>query len=868
MRLTSSLFLSLAVALGGAETEDPYAEDPYWYQPGHPVEPAEASQIRTRPGFVAERILTVPREWGSWTALDVDGQGRLVAAAQHQPGLYRITLPPADRPADAVKVEKLGGAAARIGWAHGLLHAFDSLYVTVAEDGEVATGVYRLQDTTGDGEVDRSTLLFHLQGVGEHGPHGLVVGPDGASLVMIIGNGTAVPDDLTARRPVATEGIDRILGPGFESSPYSPQGWVLRFAPDGGDRELFCSGLRNAYDLAFNERGDLFTFDSDDEWDLGTPWYRPTRIVHLVSGGEYGWRGNGAVWPDHAEDSVGPVLNMGPGSPTGMAFGYASRFPEKYREALFVGDWTFGAVHAVFLRPEGAGYAGEAEEFIGGSGLPVTDLVFAPDGALYVAVGGRRLGSAVYRVRYVGQDPPQPRPAPPAEPPLHALRRQLEQYHGAPDPEALPAAWPHLGHPDRMIRFAARVAVETQPVEQWRERALAENRPMARLTAWLALARQGDARDQAGVLQACGQLDFTALATDDQLRVLRLCERALARGGSGAVEAAGPLLAHLRAYPVDGDGKVLREVARLRGVLGDEQLIPLGLHLMATDTGAAPPADTDYVARNPKYGQALHDMAEAAPLLERMHQAQMLLWLAGRWTEAQRRQYFALVGDAMTHSKGGHLYLQFWERIREAALERMPEAERAALADLAASPLPAEEVLPLPNGPGREWSVAGVVELARNRLQNRDWENGRRMFAAASCRTCHGLAGEGGVMGPSLTGLGDRFTLRDILEAIIEPNRAVSDQYRLTVVETTDGQTLTGRVASRDARLMQLAPDLLRPGQTMTVAVQSIARETQLDVSTMPPGLLNALNEDEVLDLLAYLVSSGDAQHPAFHPAP
>jgi hypothetical protein len=102
------------------------------------------------------------------------------------------------------------------------------------------------------------------------------------------GNGTPLPGGVSLRRPVATKGIDRPMPRGFESSKHSVEGWVLRFDPDGGGRELITSGLRNSYDLAFNHAGDLFTFDSDGEFDLGTPWYRPTRICHLVSGGSAG----------------------------------------------------------------------------------------------------------------------------------------------------------------------------------------------------------------------------------------------------------------------------------------------------------------------------------------------------------------------------------------------------------------------------------------------------------------------------------------------------------------------------------------------------------------------------------------------------
>jgi hypothetical protein len=177
-----------------------------------------------------------------------------------------------------------------------------------------------------------------------------VVSPDGKSLYLMCGNGTRLPPEVSVRRPVATSGIDHLMPPGFESSRHTPAGWVCRLDPDGGPMERICSGLRNRFDLAFNRDGDLFTFDSDMEWDLGAPWYRPTRICQIVSGGEFGWRDNAATWPEYYEDSLPPVVNIGPASPTGIAFGYGSTFPERYRQALFACDWTFATIHAIHLQ--------------------------------------------------------------------------------------------------------------------------------------------------------------------------------------------------------------------------------------------------------------------------------------------------------------------------------------------------------------------------------------------------------------------------------------------------------------------------------------------------------------------------------------
>lgn len=835
-----------------------YANRPYWYKPGHPQNPAESSTIKTLPGFKAERVFSLPIGGGSLTALTVDPRGRLLTAAQHHAGIYRIT-PPAIGDADAeTKVAKLGGAAARIGWSHGLLHAFDSLYVTVAEGNKsVTNGLYRLRDTDGDDQYDQSELLFALKGGGEHGPHNLVVGPDGRSLYLMGGNGTPLPADVSVRKPVATKGIDRPMPSGFESAKHSVEGWVLRFDPDGGGRELITSGLRNSYDLAFNHAGDLFTFDSDGEFDLGTPWYRPTRICHLVSGGEFGWRGGSAMWPEYLEDSVPAVVNIGPASPTGIVFGYGTKFPAKYQRALFACDWTFATIHAIHLQPQDASYRTEVEEFVGGSGLPLTDIVVGKDGALYFAVGGRELGSAIYRVRYVGEDNVAPAAAgsdfSAQERALHSLRRDLESLHGREDAATVKKVWPHLGHPDRAIRFAARVALEAQPVAAWRTTVLAESNVEASLTALLALARQGQPGDQARVVGQLSKLTWNSLSASQKLRALRAYELAVAPGQETIAGSRTVTKEKLRRHFPDADEWVNRELSRLLCFLGDTAMIEPLLERMAADAGDRPLLGSGNFMRNPKYGEAVSDMLQSAPRIERMHCAVTLLWLADGWSKEQRRRYFASIADAVANSRGGHGYREFWGRIREAALKQVPEEQRAEFEAIKVPPAALAEGLPVAKGPGRDWTLDDALAAVGRGLKGRDPKHGRETFAAAGCVICHQINGEGGAVGPDLSTLGQRFTVRDILEATIRPSNAMSDQYQMVTLELADGRELSGRIVSRDEQNTRIATNLMRPTESDTVSNSKIRQTITHPVSTMPSGLLNVLNEHELLDLVAYL---------------
>ena len=100
------------------------------------------------------------------------------------------------------------------------------------------------------------------------------------------------------------------------------------------------------------------------EWDFGTPWYRPTRILHVTSGSEFGWRPGTDKWSPKYPDNLPAVINVGQGSPTNLVSGTNARFPKKYRKALFAFDWSFGIIYAIYNEPDGASYKTTGEEFI------------------------------------------------------------------------------------------------------------------------------------------------------------------------------------------------------------------------------------------------------------------------------------------------------------------------------------------------------------------------------------------------------------------------------------------------------------------------------------------------------------------------
>ena len=143
-------------------------------------------------GFAVERLFVVPREeLGSWVCLTTDPKGRVLASDQGGKGLVRITPAPIGT-SDQTIVEKV---PANITGAQGMLWAFDALYVVC--NGGTGSGLYRVTDTDHDDTLETVEKLREFQGGGEHGPHNILLSPDGKRLFIICGNHTSIPFDVT-----------------------------------------------------------------------------------------------------------------------------------------------------------------------------------------------------------------------------------------------------------------------------------------------------------------------------------------------------------------------------------------------------------------------------------------------------------------------------------------------------------------------------------------------------------------------------------------------------------------------------------------------------------------------------------------------
>mgnify|MGYP002629345955 CR=1 FL=1 len=815
-------------------------------------------RITAAKGFQVELLYSVPgAEQGSWANLCTDNKGRVIVSDQFG-GLYRITPPPIGKPVEPEAVEKV---PAEIRGVNGMVWAFDALYVGVNDyEEKIPSGLYRITDSNGDDQLDKVEMIRGIQSKSDHGVHAVVPTPDGKAFFLITGNNT-LPPEIEDSSPVRQVwGEDHLLpsmpdGRGHNRGVLAPGGIVYRVSPDGSSCEAYASGFRNIFDGAVNRDGELFTYDADMEYDFNTPWYRPTRICHVTSGAEFGWRnGAGKRMPFYA-DNLPPVLDIGPGSPTGMTFGYGAKFPAKYQDALFALDWSWGKLYAIHLKPDGSSYSATKEEFVTGAPLPITDaIIHQQDGAMYFTIGGRRVQSGLYRVTYTGDESTELVKAAPVVSDERRQRHALEAFHGKQDPQAIAAAWPALSDKDRFIRFAARTAVEHQPTDTWADKALSESDPAKQVEALLALARVTgvcpqhrkddtpavDTTMRDKLLEAVVAIDASALDHTSQLTLQRATQIILNRFGRPDETLVSKLIASF-------DPLFPAETAEANWLLCET------LAFLQSPTAAA---------------KAIALIEQAPAQEEQMQYARSIRMLTVGWTPELHTAYFEWFLKAANY-KGGASFDRFIEFIRNDAVASLTEAEKTSMAELLAKKPEQKSVLEnlgaiFVGRPTTKWTLEELSASAATDLKERDFANGRKMFAAAACYACHRFDNQGGMTGPDLTSAGRRYSAHDLLDQVINPSKVINEQFSAITVLTAAGLTHTGVIVNLNGDSMTINTDLTNPNQQVSIDRKEIEELIISKVSPMPEGLFNKMTRTEVLDLVAYLISGGDAKHDFF----
>ncbi len=308
-------------------------------------------------------------------SLTIDSQGRVVVSG---PGYVRFLID-SDKDGKAESFQQFSDKPTT--GSQGMFFLGSSLMCSGDE------GLQIFRDDNRDDVADGPPQVFmKIEAGGEHHVHSIQKGPDGWWYV-IAGNFSGV---TSAYATVPTSPI---------KTPTS--GTLLRLKPDLSGGEIVSDGFRNAYDFAFNAAGDCFTYDSDDERDISLPWYLPTQVFHVLPLSNAGYVTAGLKRPGNYPDMPPVLAAFGRGSPTGVICYQHEQFPAPYRGALFVQDWTLGRILVVTLTPDGAGWKSQPMEFAQGKdqfGFAPTDMEVAPDGSLFVSVGGRGTRGSIFRI--------------------------------------------------------------------------------------------------------------------------------------------------------------------------------------------------------------------------------------------------------------------------------------------------------------------------------------------------------------------------------------------------------------------------------------------------------------------------------------
>ena len=166
-------------------------------------------------------------------------------------------------------------------------------------------------------------------------------------------------------------------------------------------------------------------------------------------------------------------------------------------------------------------------------------------------------------------------------------------------------------------------------------------------------------------------------------------------------------------------------------------------------------------------------------------------------------------------------------------------------------------------GVSRSTPAAKLAEIAKYKKLleakvNRpvDLPRGRALFQR-TCGQCHKLYGQGGEIGPDITG-SNRNNLDYLLTNILDPNAEIPNDYRTTILHTKDNRVLVGVIRRSEGQSVTIA----MPAEVVTVAKRDVAAIDPQDFSMMPEGLVLALKVDELRDLVAYLRGSRQVALP------
>ena len=166
--------------------------------------------------------------------------------------------------------------------------------------------------------------------------------------------------------------------------------------------------------------------------------------------------------------------------------------------------------------------------------------------------------------------------------------------------------------------------------------------------------------------------------------------------------------------------------------------------------------------------------------------------------------------------------------------------------------------------PRTEWRLEDLI-LSVNRMEHgQSFNHGKQLFQVAGCIACHRMEGIGQEFGPDLLKLDPKWEPGDILKHIIDPSAKIDEKYQVHILQLSSGKQLTGMILEETNDSIKLIENPQVKAEPIIIKKADIEARKLSPHSLMPKGLLDTLNRDEILDLIAYLASRGNTKHPLF----
>ena len=265
--------------------------------------------------------------------------------------------------------------------------------------------------------------------------------------------------------------------------------------------------------------------------------------------------------------------------------------------------------------------------------------------------------------------------------------------------------------------------------------------------------------------------------------------------------------------------------------------------------------------RSEMYGPAVKAMRNRTPSSYKIALTSALSHYKFGWNTDLRNEYFNGFNEFWDR-EGGNSYRGYLLKILSNALDHLPKGERPKFEKMSGYHVGqyGQNILanlPVPKGPGKNWKVEEVEDVMKNKKIIPNYINGQHMFEAALCQACHRIQNKGNNIGPDLTQLASRFTVKDMAHAIINPDAEISDQYMISEIHLNNGDRWFAKIIEETSDSLFVMLNPLTPEKVTKIHLSSIKEKKRTLQSQMFPALLNRLNEQEVVDLMTYLLAGG-----------